>query len=198
VNPDRRAIADALLASARAHDATLEDDAQRYDVVEPETAELLGLLVRATAARRVLELGTSVGYSTLWLADGAADSGGYFTSVEVDAQRGEQARAALRRAGLTADLRTADAAAVLAAAPDDSWDLIFLDARRDAYAGYWPDLVRVLRPHGGLLVVDDALSHPEEIAALGALVDADASMTSAVMSIGAGLRLITRGSALAR
>ncbi|MCW3008074.1 MAG: methyltransferase [Solirubrobacterales bacterium] len=198
MNADRRAIADELLATAREHDEPLEDRLQRYRVVEPETAELLGLLVRATAARRILEIGTSVGLSTLWLADGAADSGGYFTSVDIDPPRTEQARATLRRARLQADLRTADAATVLAGAPDDSWDLIFLDADRSAYAGYWPDLVRVLRPHGGLLAIDNVLSHPDEVAEIGALIDAEPGITSATLSIGAGLRLVTRGSALAR
>lgn len=196
MNADRRAIAEQLLRTAREHDATKEDRADRLRVVEPETAELLGILVRATAARRIIEFGTSVGHSTLYLADGARDSGGHFSSVEIDPQRSAWAKESLDRAGLRADLRVGDAGATLAAAPDDSWDLVFLDADRTQYAGYWPDLLRTLRPHGGLLIVDNATSHPDEIADLKALIDAEPRMTSTIAPIGKGLLLATRGSEL--
>ena len=63
---------DGLWASGREHDAELPDRTQRLRNVEPETARMLAVLVRATGARRVLELGTSNGYSTLWLADATA------------------------------------------------------------------------------------------------------------------------------
>jgi predicted O-methyltransferase YrrM len=196
VNAERRAIADQLLRTAREHDAAKQDRLERLRVVEPETGELLGVLVRATAARRIIEFGTSVGHSTLWLADGARDSGGHFSSVEIDPQRSEWAAESLRRAGLRADLRVADAGAVLAAAPDDSWDLVFLDAERPAYAGYWPDLLRTLRPHGGLLIVDNVVSHADELTEFRALVDAESRVTATVVPIGAGLLLVTRGSEL--
>jgi predicted O-methyltransferase YrrM len=196
VNADRRAIAEQLLRTAREHDAAKDDAADRLQVVEPETAELLGILVRATAARRIIEFGTSVGHATLYLADGARDSGGHFSSVEIDAQRSGWAKESLDRAGLRADLRVGDAAATLAAAPDDSWDLVFLDADRTAYASYWPDLLRTLRPHGGLLIVEGATSDAEEIADLKALVDAEPRITSTVAPIGRGLLLATRGSEL--
>jgi predicted O-methyltransferase YrrM len=191
VNAERRAIADQLLRTAREHDAA-KDDAERLHVVEPETGALLGILVRATAARRIIEFGTSVGHATLWLADGARDSGGHFSTVEIDAQRSAWAKESLDRAGLSADLRVSDAGAVLSAAPDDSWDLVFLDADRSAYGGYWPDLLRTLRPHGGLLIVAGAT----ELADLEALIDAEPRVTSTVAPVGGGLLLVTRGSEL--
>ena len=61
-----------------------------------------------------------------------------------------------------------DAGAVLKRAADGSIDLIFLDSERPEYPGWWPDLRRVLRP-GGLLVVDNAISHPEQMAPFVAL-----------------------------
>ncbi len=71
------------------------------------------MLIRATQARRLLEIGTSNGYSTIWLADAAEATGGELVSVEVDAARTALARANLERAGLAADLRTEDAATTL-------------------------------------------------------------------------------------
>ncbi|HET6867054.1 MAG TPA: hypothetical protein VFH80_14130, partial [Solirubrobacteraceae bacterium] len=64
----RRHLAQELLAASREHDAAEADRLDRFRNVEPETAELLGVLIRGTGARRILELGTSNGYSTIWLA----------------------------------------------------------------------------------------------------------------------------------
>jgi predicted O-methyltransferase YrrM len=189
----RRAIADALHAAGREHDAARTDRLDRFRNVEPETAALLGVLVRARAAPRVLEIGTSNGYSTIWLADAVQATGGSLVSVDIDPARTALARGHLARAGLedVADLRTADAGEALAASPDDAFDLVFLDAERPAYAGYWPDLVRTLAP-GGLLAVDNVLSHAGEVEAFRALVAADERVTPALVPIGAGVLLVVR------
>ena len=185
----RRAIAAEILAGAREHDARQADRLDRFRNVESETAELLGVLVRATRARSILELGTSNGYSTIWLADG----GGDVTSVDIDAGRTELARANLARAGLEADLRTENAADTLAAAGDGAYDLIFLDSERPAYAGYWPHVLRVLRPDGGLLVIDNVVSHADEVREISAQIEAEPAVTSVLIEIGAGILLVTRG-----
>jgi predicted O-methyltransferase YrrM len=192
VNAARRAVADEVLAAARAHDAAQADRLARFRNVEPETAQLLGVLVRATGARRVLELGTSNGYSTIWLADGAEATGGAVTSVEIEPARTALARAALERAGLDAELVTGDAAQTLRASPGGGWDLVFLDAERPAYAGYWPDLLRVLRPGGGLLAIDNVVSHAAEVADVTALIEAEPQVTTVLVPVGAGLRLVVR------
>jgi predicted O-methyltransferase YrrM len=182
------ALLDELHAAGQAHDAAQADRLARLRNLEPETARLLALLVRAAGARRVLELGTSNGYSTLWLADAVRDTGGIVTSVELDPERTAQAQANLARAGFQAhvELRVQDAADALAEAPDASLDLVFLDAERPHYAGYWPQLLRALRP-GGLLAVDNVLSHAHELEAFTALVEAELETT--VVPVGAGLRL---------
>ncbi|HEY8303099.1 MAG TPA: hypothetical protein VIG42_00785, partial [Solirubrobacteraceae bacterium] len=76
-----------LYRQGREHDAAKSDRLERLRNVEPDTARLLALLVRATGATRILELGTSNGYSTLWLADAARSLGGRVVSVEVDGAR---------------------------------------------------------------------------------------------------------------
>ena len=192
MNARRRAIADEVLAAARAHDAAQSDRLARFRNVEPETAELLGVLVRATRARRVLELGTSNGYSTIWLADAVEATGGALTSVELDRARTALARADLGRAGLAAELVTGDAAETLRTSGDGAWDVVFLDAERPAYAGYWPELLRVLRPDGGLLAIDNVLSHAAEVAEVTALIAAEPAVTTVLIPIGAGVRLVVR------
>jgi predicted O-methyltransferase YrrM len=139
----------------------------------------------------VLELGTSNGYSTIWLADAVESVGGRIVSVDVDAERIALARDNLGRAGLEAELRVADAADTLAESASGAWDVIFLDAERDAYAGYWPHLLRVLRD-GGLLVVDNVISHADEVAPFLALVSVEPTATSTQVPIGAGVQLIVK------
>jgi predicted O-methyltransferase YrrM len=194
VNAQRRAFAAAVYADGRSHDAGLADRLARWRNVEPETAELLGVLARAMGARRVLEIGTSNGYSTIWLGDAAQAVGGTVVSLEMLAERTALARDHLAKAGLgdVVELRTVDAADALAGFDDASFDLVFLDAERPAYVGYWPDLIRVLaRP--GLLAVDNVLSHADEVADFRALVEADERVTSSLVPIGAGLLLVTPG-----
>jgi predicted O-methyltransferase YrrM len=165
----------------------------RWRNVEPETAQLLGVLVSAMGARRILEIGTSNGYSTLWLGDAAEAVGGRVLSLEILPERTTLAAGHVEAAGLEAvvQLRTQDAGEALRNFDDASWDFVFLDAERSEYAGYWPDLVRVLAVPG-LLVVDNVISHAGEVADFRALVEADARVTSSLVPIGAGVLLVTR------
>ena len=191
MNAARRAVAADVFAAAREHDGAQPDRRARFRNVEPETAELLGVLIRAVRATRVLELGTSNGYSTIWLADGVEGVGGRVVGVDIDADRIALARGNLERAGLEAELRVADAADVLGESASGAWDVVFLDSERDAYAGYWPNLFRALCL-GGLLVVDNVLSHADEVAPFLALVATESAATSIQVPIGAGVQLIVK------
>ncbi len=193
MNEHRRRLAAALYAASHAHDQSRPNRLERFRNVEPPTAELLGVLIRASDALRILELGTSNGYSTLWLADGAEATGGRLLSVDVDAERTDLARENLRSALLDdrVELRTEDAGLTLARSSDSEWDLVFLDAERPAYEGYVTDLLRTLAP-GGLLAVDNVLSHEHELHEFTARIEAEATLTQTVVPVGAGLRLAVR------
>jgi predicted O-methyltransferase YrrM len=188
VRPERRAIADEVFAAGRDYDAGQPNRLDRLRNVEPETAELLGVLVRATRSRRILEIGTSNGHSTLWLADAAEAVGGYVETLDIDPRRTQQARANLERAGLQerVSCRTIGAAQALAEYPDAAWDLVFLDAERPEYTGYWPNLRRTLAP-GATLAIDNAISHESELQSFSRLLGNDDRLTTAVVPIGAGL-----------
>jgi predicted O-methyltransferase YrrM len=196
VDEARRRLADEVYAASRAHDAAQSDRLERFRNVEPDTAELLGVLIRAVRARHILELGTSNGYSTIWLADAAQATDGQVLSTDVDAERTELARANLIAAGLAecVELRTEDAGAILAEAPDAAWEFVFLDAERPAYCGYLPDLVRTLAP-GGMLAIDNVTSHAHELVEFTALIEREPRLTQTVVPVGAGLRLAVLDSA---
>jgi len=189
----RRRFAYDLYARSREHDAAVSDRLERFRNVEPPTAELLGVLIRATGARRVLELGTSNGYSTIWLADAAQTTGGSVVTVDVDASRTELAGENLRVAGLESlvELRTEDAAETLARSRDAEWEFVFLDAERPAYPSYLRDLVRTLAPRG-LLAIDNVESHAHELLEFTSLIEAEPALTQTVVPVGAGLRLAVR------
>jgi predicted O-methyltransferase YrrM len=198
-DPQRLALAADLYAAGREHDARHADRLARWRNVEPETAEFLAVLVRAKVRPHVLEIGTSNGYSTIWLADAAEATGGRVTSLDIEPQRTALARENLAKAGLErhVELRTEDAAQALQAAPDDAFDLIFLDAERPAYVSYWPDLVRTLAP-AGLLAVDNVISHAAEVEDFRRVVDEDERVTAALVPIGAGVLLVAPASPAAR
>jgi predicted O-methyltransferase YrrM len=175
------------------NDRTISDRPRRLLNITRDTGEFLAVLVAATNARRVLEIGTSNGYSTLWLADAVGSTGGRVTTVELSSYKIELAAKNFARSGLAARIAQihGNAADVLVAADDGSVDLLFLDSERPEYPGWWQNIRRVLRK-GGLLVVDNATSHVEEMAPFVALVKADPDFSNCLVPVGKGEFLATR------
>ena len=170
-----------------ANDNATAERPRRMLNITRDTGEFLSVLVQATAARRVLEIGTSNGYSTLWLASAARATSGTVITVESSDYKIGLARQNFSRSGLASSITLVqdDAGRLLERAAAASFDLIFLDAERPEYPGWWPHLKRVLRP-GGLLVVDNATSHPEQMAPFVALVKADTDFTTSLVPVGNG------------
>jgi predicted O-methyltransferase YrrM len=187
MDPTVRRTIDELGEAARRHDATKQDRLDRWRVLEPDAGRFLWFLAQAVGARSIVEVGTSRGVSTLWLADAARAAGGHVLSLDVDAAAQDDARRSTAEAGLAAHVtfRVQDAGAALARIADGDVDLLFLDAERTEYPSWWPHPVRVLRP-GGVLVADNALSHPGEIAPLRDLLEQDPAMTTATIEVGKG------------
>ncbi|QKW24074.1 class I SAM-dependent methyltransferase [Kitasatospora sp. NA04385] len=148
---------DPLLAELieRTHSAIPD---QAHMSVAPEEGALLTFLVRLLGARRIVEVGTFTGYSSLCLARGLPDDGSLIT-FDVSAEWTGLAREFWTRAGVAdrIELRLGDALETLRALPaEPHLDLAFIDADKPGYIGYWEELVPRLRP-GGLLLVDNTL-----------------------------------------
>jgi predicted O-methyltransferase YrrM len=166
---------------------------QRMLNITRETGELLAVLVKCTKAKRILEIGTSNGYSTLWLTEAARSIQGVVTTVECSDYKIGLATQNFQRANLV-DIITQvkdDAGSFLSGCADESYEMIFLDAERSAYLGYWQDLRRVLC-QGGLLVADNAISHQEQLAPLVAMVESDDRFRTCLIPVGNGEYLATR------
>ena len=181
-----QAVINRVTAAAARHDATQEDRLDRWRVLEPDAGRFVWFMAQITCARTIVEIGTSRGVSTLWLAEAARRHGGRVLSFDTDPAAQRDAAQVIAEAGLAdhVELRLEDGGKGLAAIGDGEVDLLFLDAERTEYPSWWPHPVRVLRT-GGVLVADNALSHPEEIAPLRELLLADLTAVTTI-AVGKG------------
>jgi predicted O-methyltransferase YrrM len=169
------------------NDSAVSERGRRMFNVTRDTGEFLAVQVLATAARRVLEIGTSNGYSTLWLAEAAQTVLGSVTTVECDDYKAGLASVNFARSGLAQviSLVKGEATSFLRRTDKSAYDLIFLDSERREYVAWWPDVRRALRP-GGLLIVDNATSHAEDLFPFRALVTADPQFATCLVPVGKG------------
>lgn len=181
-----------LYVSFKKHDLTQKDRLQRYRNIEPNSAQFLAMQIRIQKSKTVLEIGTSTGYSTLWLADALQVTQGQLTTLEIDAARSQQAQQFAQEFGLDSLIQfwVGDAKKYLAECTE-KYDLILLDAERDAYVDYWSDLKRLLSKQGGVLIVDNVISHAEEVKTFTQLVKEEGNYLLSILSLGAGLLVIT-------
>lgn len=175
-------------------------------LVLPEEAQLLALLVRVTGARRVLEVGTFTGYSSLCMAR-ALPPGGKVVTCDISERWTAVARRYWERAGVAdlIDLRLGDAAETLdalgARRGPGSFDLAFLDADKAHYVRYYEQALALVRP-GGLLVLDNTLffgkvvdpaaQDPDTLAIreLNALLRDDERVDISMLAVADGLTLV--------
>jgi predicted O-methyltransferase YrrM len=140
--------------------AEMEEHGRRdgIPIVPPETGAFLHILARARGARRIVEVGTAIGVSTLYLARALPQEGGTIVSFEIDPDRHAAALDYLERAGVAdrADLRLQDAREGLAALEQGSFDLAFIDGVKAQYGDYFEQLLPLLAP-GAVLAVDNVL-----------------------------------------
>ncbi|HXO44305.1 MAG TPA: class I SAM-dependent methyltransferase [Candidatus Cybelea sp.] len=183
----------AIERQGRENDDRETDRARKMLNLEPETAQLLGILARAAKATRMLEIGTSNGYSTIHLASAVAETGGKIVSIERNPNRHSMARANLARAGLLnyVELRLGEATAIVGelAGP---FDFVFFDADRTSAPEQVRRLVPKLAP-AVLVLADNALSHPAEIAGYLSEVESLQGFDHMVVPVGKGLSIAYRG-----
>jgi predicted O-methyltransferase YrrM len=178
---------DELVDAAERHDAGKPNRLDRWRVLDPDAGRFVWFLAQAVQAQVIVEVGTSRGVSTLWLADAARSTGGRVLSIDTDAAAQEYARRSVTEAGLAdhVDFRVDDGGAALGGLADGAVGLLFLDAERTEYPSWWPHPVRVLRA-GGALVVDNALSHPAEIEPVRELLERDGRLSVTTIPVGKG------------
>lgn len=163
---------------------------QRMRAIGPETGRLLHSIVASLEKPRILEVGTSFGYSTLWLADAARRRGGNVITLEKHAYKSDHAQHMARRAGLeeTITFEIADALEAIGKL-EGVFDVVFIDLWKDLYV---PTLQAVLpKLAAGAIIVADNILRPgsEEIRAYVRAVRAVPGMSSVTLPVGTGVEI---------
>jgi predicted O-methyltransferase YrrM len=177
------------------NDAREKDRKKKFLNLERPTAELIYVFLQASKRRHVLEIGTSNGYSTIWIAAALKDrEDARFISIEILPEKRELARENLARAGFErrVELMEGDATDVVAGL-SGPFDCVFFDADRVSA----PSQLQLLLPKLSddvLLLADNALSHPEEISAYKSAVEGLPGFICTLTPVGKGLHLAWRGS----
>jgi len=155
------AIEQYLARLNHAADPVLQDIAEKgaareLPLVDAEVGALLRVLAVSIGAAKILEIGTAVGYSGIWLA-GALPADGMLMTLEIDPDRAREARENFARAGLTdrTSVIVGDAERMIAKVAGP-FDLVFQDGAKHLYSPLLDRIVSLLRP-GGLLVTDNVL-----------------------------------------
>lgn len=175
------------------NDAHETDRKKKFLNLERPTAELVYLLLQISGRKDVLEIGTSNGLSTIWVAAALKDlADARFISVEILPEKLALARKNLGRAGFEGRVKLIEGNATeVVAQLGGPFDCIFFDADRVSA----PAQLRLLLPkltEGALLLADNALSHPAEISAYITMVEGLAEFTCTLVPVGKGLHIAWR------
>ncbi len=195
IRSDIRVLLTEVYETGQKNDAQEQERSKKMLNLEPDTAHFLSLFICSSHRTRILEIGTSNGYSTIWLAWAASVTGGQVISVDRNPQKQEQANANLRRAGLrdVVDLKCGDATQIVSVLPGP-FDCVFFDADRHSAPEQLALLLPKLTPDV-LLFADNALSHPQEIAAYLGALEVLPQFDRMLLPIGKGLSIAYRSTA---
>lgn len=150
-----------------------------------DTGEFFALLVKATQADTVLEIGTSNGYSTLWFAHSLPDSG-HITTLEILDSKIALAHRNFERSGLGHKITQIQSdASEYFNGLEHTFDIVFLDAERVEYMNVAEHIINAIRP-GGLLICDNALSHAHELEAFFHFIADTQQFTTSLVPVGKG------------
>lgn len=177
-----------------------ESEAKRNDIcpsVGKEIGQFLNFLVCLTKSQRIIEIGTSIGYSTLWLALGAKATGGHVHSIEASPRLFKEAKENISKSGL-ADYITLHEGLGETVLPtlEGSYDLIFIDGATKSYEAQYEIGLGLLKK-GGLFVFEDVLfactgkrkAQKEVMGAFNEKIKKDKRVITSMLNIGDGIML---------
>lgn len=142
----------------------LEKTADDFWNVSHQTGNFINMLIKLMQARNVLELGTSNGYSGLWIADALKTTGGHLTTIEFWEKRQCLARQYFEYCGLSdvATFKTGQAYDIIKDEINEQFDMVFIDANKREYIKFF-EVVHPLLKRGGVILADNITSHAEKV-----------------------------------
>ena len=167
----------------------LEETQHDFWNISHQTAEFISMLIKISKVKNVLEIGTSNGYSTLWIADALKDSntGGHLTTIEFYEKRQSIARENIENCNLS-DYVTFKQGRALEIIPELDFvpDMVFIDANKAEYIQYF-DLLKDKLPAGAIILADNVVSHAAKVADFLETIKNDIRYQSQVLDLPAGL-----------
>ena len=125
--------------------------------ISPELGKFLQILIKSIKAKRILEIGTLTGYSSIWMARALPD-GGKLTTLEISKDHYEEAKKNFQKAGLTEKIEIifGSASESLDKFKDEKFDFAFIDADKTGYPAYFDKVIGMMNP-GGIIAADNTL-----------------------------------------
>ncbi|MCJ2049469.1 O-methyltransferase [Methylobacterium sp. J-070] len=162
---------------------------QRMRAVGPQTGQLLNILARSLERPTILELGTSFGYSGIWLAEAARATGGRLITMEVHAYKSAFARDMAQKAGLAEhiEFKVGDAVQMIRALPDGI-DFVLVDLWKDLYVPCLEEFYPKLNP-GAVIVADNIRTDRSDVMDYVRAVRAKPDITSIMLPVGQGIEI---------
>lgn len=142
----------------------LEKTADEFWNVSRKTGNFINMLIKLSNTKNVLELGTSNGYSGLWIADALKQTGGHLTTIEFWEKRQCLAREYFEYCGLSdiATFKIGQAYDVVKDEINEEFDMVFIDANKQEYIKFF-EVVHPLLKKGGVILADNILSHAKKV-----------------------------------
>lgn len=163
---------------------------RRMRAIGPETGRLLNIIARSLDAPNILELGTSFGYSGIWLAEAARATGGRLITMELHGYKSAHAQEMAAKAGLAdhIDFKVGDAVQMISEL-SVGLDLVLVDLWKDLYVPCLEAFYPKLNP--GAIIIADNMIRPgnEDVQAYGRAIRAKAGITSILLPVGSGLEI---------
>ncbi len=129
---------------------------EHIPIIHPDVAQFLHFLIRVHRPKTILEVGTAIGYSTIWMAR-AAGPDSLIKTIEINEDRAYEAWLNFKTAGIEEQVQNIVGDAIdLISKLDTQFDLIFLDAAKGQYLTFFEDAIKLLNP-GGLIIADNVL-----------------------------------------
>lgn len=152
-----------------------------------ESANFLSMIIKILGAKNVVEVGTSNGYSGIWIANALKEVGGHLTTIEFHEKRIILAQENFKICGVDdlITIKQGSATAVLETL-EGEFDLAFIDANKREYIKYF-ELIDPKLKKGGIILADNITSHPEKVADFVEKIKSDANYQVEILDLPAGM-----------
>ena len=175
--------------------AELEKTQKDFWNIPRKTAVLINTFIKMMGAKSALEIGTSNGYSGIWIAKALKQTGGKLTTIEFYEKRQSVAIENFKKCGVNDIIRPLQGSAcdiLESFTPDEKFDFVFIDANKREYVKYF----ELIKPHlteKALIVADNITSHAEKVQTFIDAVDADNEFQYEIVEVPGGILIAYRG-----